>query len=181
MYSQSFLTTSVLGIGPLPMTASSSGERLSGFDNAEFSVEPAPYWLSLGEEVRIKYNSTDTRPSVEKYKRVGVTGATANDYRWKVDDPIAPHILHYDEAKPLRLFYNNTIEFTTDGNYSVPTAYIRFLRKPATVNVLSTPVVSCDLSEHTHDEVVSLAVQLALENVEQPRLQSYLQEVNTME
>jgi len=36
MYSQSFLTTSVLGIGPAPTTASSSEERLSGFDKAEF-------------------------------------------------------------------------------------------------------------------------------------------------
>lgn len=34
MYSQSFLTTWDLGIGPLPTTASSSEERFSGFNKA---------------------------------------------------------------------------------------------------------------------------------------------------
>src|SRR3989344_7439607 len=36
MYTQSCLTTSVLGSGPFPTTASSSAERLRGFDRAEF-------------------------------------------------------------------------------------------------------------------------------------------------
>jgi hypothetical protein len=98
---------------------------------------------------------------------------------WKVEDPLGAHVLHYDEAKPLRLFYNSTIEFITDGNYSVVDAYIRYLKQPVTV-VLST-AISCDLAEHTHDEIVNLAIQLVLENIEQPRLQSYTQVVNTME
>jgi len=49
-----------------------------------------------------------------------------------------------------------------------------------------TPVVSMvptntDLPLHTHEEVVKLAVKMALENIEQPRYQTYLNEVNTME
>jgi hypothetical protein len=156
---------------------------VDGFSNSEF--DDIPYWLSLGEEVEIKYTSTNARPGVETYKRTGVTGATSNDYRWKIDDPTAAFILHYDEARPLRLFYDNTIEFITDGNYTVEEAYIRYLKEPATVVYSDTatypPRVDCDLAEFTHEEVVSLAVQLALENVEQPRLQSYSQAVNTME
>jgi hypothetical protein len=155
----------------------------NGFSNAVFLVEPALYWLSLGEEVKISYTSTNARPGVPAtIKRVGVTGITANDYRWKIDDPLAPHVLHYDEAKPLRLFYNNTIEFITDGNYSITEAYLRFIKQPKEVDVTATVgTADCDLAEHTHDEVVSLAIQLALENIEQPRLQSYTQEVNSME
>lgn len=149
----------------------------NGFTNALFTT--TPYWLSLGEEVDIHFIPSLTANKTPITKRVGVTSATANDYRWKLDDPTAAYILHYDEARPLRLFYNDTIEFITDGNYSVTNAYIRFLKKPTTVS-LST-LVSCDLPEHTHDEVVSLAVQMALENIEQPRLESYSQEVNTME
>jgi hypothetical protein len=139
----------------------------------------SPYWLSLGEEVDI--NFTPVNPSVVTPKRVGVTDATTNDYRYKLDDPTAEYLLHYDEAKPLRLFYNNTIEFITDGNYSIPYAYLRFLCKPATVDSIATPTVDCDLAEHTHDEIVMLAVQLSLENIEQPRLETYSQLVNTME
>jgi hypothetical protein len=150
-----------------------------GFDNAVFSVEPAPYWLSLGEEVRIRYTSTDTRAGAEAFKRVGVTGTTANDYKWKVDDPLAPHVLHYDEAKPLRLFYNDTIEFITDGTYSITEAYIRYIKQPLEVSLSGN--ISSDLPDQSHDEIVSLAVQLAIENIEQPRLQTYTQEVNSME
>ena len=151
----------------------------NGFGNALFDAPDGPYWLSLGEEVEIIFTSTNARPGVETRKRVGVTDSTSNDYRWKVDDPVAPHVLHYDEAKPLRLFYNDTIEFITDGNYTIDKAYIRFIKKPVEVS-LTTPT-DCDLAEVTHDEVVALAVQLALENVEQPRLQTYSQAVNTME
>jgi len=146
-----------------------------GFSGHLFDT--APYWLSLGEEVDITF--TPANPSLIMPRRVGVTGATANDYRWKLDDPTAAHILHYDEARPLRLFYNDTIEFITDGNYSVTNAYLRFLKKPTIVSL--TPVVNCDLAESTHDEIVALAVQLALENVEQPRTESFTQLVNTME
>jgi hypothetical protein len=148
---------------------------VNGFNNALFTT--TPYWLSLGEEVDITF--TPINPSLTMPKRVGVTEATANDYRWKLDDPMAGYILHYDEARPLRLFYNDTIEFITDGKYSVTNAYLRFLKKPTTVSL--TPAVNCDLAESTHDEVVALAVQMALENVEQPRADSFTQLVNTME
>jgi hypothetical protein len=141
-----------------------------GFANSEF--DDIPYWLSLGEEVDISI------PSSQTPKRVGVVDITSDDYRSKIDDPLSEHILHYDEAKPLRLFYNNTIEFITDGDYTVTNAYIRYIKQPVTV-LYST--VDCDLAEHTHDEIVGLAVQLALENIEQPRLQTYSQEINTME
>jgi hypothetical protein len=40
---------------------------------------------------------------------------------------------------------------------------------------------SFELPEHTHDEIVRLAVNMALENIEQPRYQSQSNEVATME
>jgi hypothetical protein len=151
----------------------------SALDSATFTT--TPYWLSLGEEVDIRFIPTTSAGATAITKRVGVTDVTANDYRWKVDDPTAAYILHYDEARPLRLFYNNTIEFITDGNYTIPYAYLRFLMKPTDVDSLSSPVVSCNLAEHTHDEIVAIAVQMALENIEGPRLEGYSQLVNTME
>jgi hypothetical protein len=145
------------------------------FNSSTFTT--TPYWLSLGEEVDIVF--TPDNPALSMPKRVGVTNITANDYKWKIDDPTAAFILHYDEARPLRLFYNNTIEFITDGNYSVTNAYLRFLKKPTVVSL--SLAVDCDLAEIVHDEVVSLAIQLALENIEQPRLNTNSQLVNTME
>lgn len=40
---------------------------------------------------------------------------------------------------------------------------------------------SCDLPEHTHDEIVKMAASMMLENIEQPRYQTHMNEVNTME
>jgi hypothetical protein len=45
----------------------------------------------------------------------------------------------------------------------------------------ATELGDCDLPEHTHDEVVRLAVNMALENIEQPRYQSHMNEIITME
>jgi hypothetical protein len=144
---------------------------VDGFSNAQFSGDA--YWLSLGEEVLI----TPTDGSISA-SRQGVTEITANDYRFEIDNPYSSFRLHYGVAKPLRLFYNNTIEFISDGTYEVTSAYIRYIKEPVTLVYNSA---NCDLAGHTHDEVVSLAVQLALENIEQPRLQTYSQEVSSME
>jgi hypothetical protein len=138
------------------------------------------YWLSLGEEVKIRYVPT-TYANINNAtttKRVGVVEVTSDSYRSKIDDPLCEYKLHYDDAKPLRLFYNNTIEFITDGTYDITEAYIRFIKQPAEIEY---DVTDCDLAEHTHDEIVNMAIQLALENIEQPRLQTYTQGINTME
>lgn len=141
----------------------------NGFSNTVFST--AAYWLSLGEEVELMMPGSNRIMA-------GVTEVTSDEYRAQLENPYSPHIEHYNQAKPLRLFYNNTIEFISDGTYSVINAYVRYIKAPLTV-VYST--VSCDLPEHTHDEIVSLSVRLALENIEQPRYQTYAQETAVME
>lgn len=198
----------------------------NGFSNAVFT--PAPYWLSLGEEVLLTLTGGSTT-------RQGVTEVTSDEYRAEIDNPYSSYKLHYNVAKPLRLFYNNTIEFISDGTYVVTSAYVRYIKEPAVVNrtgvtgvtsgnispgriyiaatagtitynsvvyavgstflgvegvttfvsggggTVNFVATDCDLPEQAHDEIVSLAVQMALENIEQPRYQSYTQNVATME
>jgi hypothetical protein len=33
---------------------------------------------------------------------------------------------HYEDAKPLRLMYQNNIELITDGNYEITSYYLRY-------------------------------------------------------
>jgi len=140
-----------------------------GFINSVFT--PDTYWLSLGEEV-------DITPTNGSSLRQGVTEVTSDEYRFEIDNPYSTFRLHYGNAKPLRLFYNDTIEFISDGGYTVDNAYVRYIKAPAMVDFATT---SCDLPEHTHDEIVIIGVRLVLENIEQPRLQSYSQNMATME
>jgi hypothetical protein len=136
-------------------------------------------WFILGEEVTISYNKLGTVGLTTK--KQGVTECTIDTYVSHLNDPYSEHILHYEEAKPLRLVYQNTIELVTDGNYTITNYHIRYLKKPATVSILSAPTVSCDLPEHTHDEIVKLAANMVLENIEQPRYKSHDVELNKVE
>ena len=163
-------------------------------------------------------------------KRVGVTEITSNNYYESLKDPYSEHILHYEEARPLRLFYNDEIEFVHDGTYDIFYAYIRYLQQPqriAIANDIATlsieagvtyevyggtsvtyngvtytvgetfvgvsgvpayteiggpdVVVTINLPQHTHSEVVNIAVDMLLENIEQPRHATFANQVNMME
>lgn len=237
------------------------------------------YWLALGEECLIGYNSiSDSTSSVasgdlivgqiykvitdsivhnsvsydigdyfvastttytgsggctlQSQKRTPITEATVDEYTKLIDNPYSSHILHYDDAHPLRLFYQDTVELIGDGNYGVVRYYLRYLKAPQTLNIstdvasgsiaagtlyevrnsdssyvtyngsnyyngqtflgvsgvatysesgTSTVHITIDMPVHTHDEIVKLAVNMTLENIEQPRYQTHMVEVGTME
>lgn len=112
-------------------------------------------------------------------RKQGITNCSVNTYRSHIDNPYSEHNLHYEEAKPLRLVYQRYIELVTDGNYGILSYHIRYLKEPGEVDYGTS--ADSDLPEHTHDEVVKLAANMALENVEQPRYQSHQIELNKVE
>jgi hypothetical protein len=131
------------------------------------------YWFALNEEVTIRTANGD--------KRVGVTEITQDEYTRKLEDPFSEHLLHYDTAKPLRLFMGTTgVTLIPATGYSIVGYHLTYLKKPATVQVTAT-AVDCDLPEHTHDEIVKMAANMMLENIEQPRYNTHMSEVVTME
>lgn len=113
------------------------------------------------------------------FSREGVKEVDVNHYTAWLSNPFSEHILHYEKAKPLRLFLGDTVELITDGNYQVLVYYLRYLKKPAVVSLVGN--IDCDLPEHTHDEIVKIAVNMALENIEHPRYQTHSREVSIME
>ena len=110
--------------------------------------------------------------------RVGVTECTIDEYRQKIDDPYSEHKLHYGLAKPLRLFNGSTVELISDGNYTIDDYIITYLIGPEVVDISGT---DCDLPDHTHIEIVKMTVDMMLENIESPRVQTHAKEVATME
>jgi len=170
---------------------------------------------------------------LQSQRRVPIKEATIDTYSSLLDNPYSDHILHYDEARPLRLFYQNTVELIGDGNYGVVRYYLRYLKAPQKIDIstdiatgsivagtvyevrgtagsstvtyngttynvgetftgvtgilnyaeanAATVHVTIDLPVHTHDEIVRLAVNMTLENIEQPRYQTHMVEVSTME
>ena len=111
--------------------------------------------------------------------RQGVTETTSNNYRQDIDNPYSEHVFENNKAKPLRLYRNTDVELITDGQYGITTYYIRYIKQPIEVNYSTG--TDCDLPEHVHDEVVKLAANMILENIESPRYQTHTIEVNRTE
>lgn len=193
--------------------------------NTALNEWPTDYWLTISEACLIyPTNGGETH-------RVGVVESTADELAFRLSDPLSEHILHYNTAKPLRLYTQNSVELITDGNYNVVMYYLTYLKKPQTIDVAnvasgsivagvtygiyntdssyvtydsenyytgdtfigvsgtttytpsgtSTVNTACNLPEHTHDEIVKLAASMMLENIEQPRYSTHMNEVGTME
>ena len=159
--------------------AGSVTDASSTFPNAVYADLPIEdsgvgfedYWLTIQEEAEITVNTVASR--------VGITECTFDEYVQKINDPYAEHKLHYATAKPLRLSRYDGTFLISDGSYTVTDYFLTYLKKPAEVAVGTA--VDCDLPEHTHDEIVKLATSMMLENIEQPRYQTYQNEVNTIE
>lgn len=83
-----------------------------------------------------------------------------------------------DYDKVLRLMYEDKAEIIP-ATYSTVTRYVlRYIKKPAVINKLSNPTVDCELSEHTHQEIVSMAIQIALEGIEAKRNNTFTPVIN---
>jgi hypothetical protein len=78
----------------------------------------------------------------------------------------------YDDAT------NFTILVDSDNYATLTNAIIQYLKKP---NVISA-LVNCDLPDHLHEEIVEVAVGLAIEEIENPqRYQTHSDKLKTVE
>lgn len=137
-----------------------------------------PYMYLVGEECTITYTDRLTGSSVNKIQPI--TECSANTYVAQAHDPLSPHRLHYNTASPLRLIKADYVELITDGTYSILNYIIRYIKEPTSFADLLT-TESPDFPNHVHPELVKLAVNAAIENIESPRVQSYPTKVAEME
>ena len=135
---------------------------------------PDDYLFTIGEEVLISFNKGANVITT----RQGVTEITFDRYTQEIDNNFSEYILYNNWARPLRLFYGPHVELITDGNYNILEYYLVYISKPTAIGLPST---NCNLPEQTHSEIVRLAVGMYLENIKDPRYQTYLNEINTME
>jgi len=160
-------------------------------DNGTLSSKPNCYTADLtdladenayrrlvGEECTITYTDRLTNQSVNLIQPI--TECTANNYVSQVHDPLSSHRLHYNTASPLRLIKGDTIELITDGTYAIYNYIIRYIKNPTSFVTLES-TESPDFPVHAHPEIVKIAVNIAIENIESPRSQSYPIKVAEME
>ena len=132
---------------------------------------PSTYLYPISLSATINYTLTN-RP------------ATANDPTKEVPVIITDNEKIYKFFKnPLKNNPEEGILATIDGGkiYYFPDkrsivvySNLTYLKKPAVVNVNSQPNINCDLPDHTHDEIVQMAIAKLLEKSENPRYQTKL-------
>lgn len=155
-----------------------------------YSVElPEDYTILLGDTVGIQ-PSDDYIDDCWKMdedgeyvvKKGDTIEATIETIDRQLSNSLSEHRLKYSTARPLRLIQGNKINLYTDGNYKVSEYTITYLSKPEYLdskNITNTEYTS--LPEHTHMEIVKMAVQLYLATKPMQHYSAYSSEVNNME
>ena len=82
-------------------------------------------------------------------------------------------------SSPLTVMRGNNIDVYTDDLFIVDKIRLTYIRRPAVVNLPTNR--SCDLPEHTHEEIVKIAVASILEAISDPRYATHSSEVQKME
>lgn len=152
----------------------------SEYTNAWKADLPADYLHALSHQVTIAWPVT-----LQTYSDSFPVKQISHDSLYKMlRDPFGPHVFDLDHAEPLLFYKENTgadgdIIMITDGTYDITALKLNYLRQPVTVDLGTT--TDCDLPSHTHAEIVKLAANMMLENIENPRYQTHSREVANME
>jgi len=142
--------------------------------NSYQATLPNDYMFTASEEVDIIYTNLS---NVSVTARMGVKQITSDTYRQEINDPMGDHILQYGWTAPLRMYQDNIVLLISDGQYTIPTYYLRYIKNPETVSLTN----DCDLASESHYEIVKMAVGLYLENTMNTRYSTYSNELQTME
>ena len=119
-------------------------------------------------------------------KRVSVTPTSYDRYNKIINDPfnspskdVVYRLDFYSESTTAAGVTTITprIELIGENNTAVTHYYLRYIKNPEVISADQ----NCELAEHTHKEIVRMAVLEALENTENPRYQSSKIELNEIE
>lgn len=88
--------------------------------------------------------------------------------------------------EPLYYILGTKIVYETEGDFTVQSSILTYIRKYAqmrygTQYISPTTDVQCELPEHTHHEILDIAISMMLENIESPRYQTNLNELTKIE
>lgn len=160
------------------------------YQNNEYSVIlPEDYVIFLGDKVGISPLPGETNDcwEVDEYDQYVVKygdtiEASVETLDRQLNNSLSEHLLKYCTARPLRITQGNEIHLYTDGNYHINEYTVTYLSKPKyfdSKEIKNEPYTS--LPEHTHMEIVKMAVQLYLATKPMQHYSVYSAEVQTME
>lgn len=140
--------------------------------NAVYVTLPTDHWFIIQERVDLTY--PDCRGNVTTSK-VRVVPIQHNDFDIIINDPFKKP----NEDKVLRLMSDGKVELIHASNHVINNYILRYLKEPQRIDYTNS--ISCELSEHIHQEVVDNAIDIAIEASEGKRLATFKSTLNTNE
>lgn len=157
-------------------------------DRNSYSVElPEDYVLLLGDTAGIQpsnlnecWETNERGEYIIKY--TDTLESTIETLDRQLGNSLSEHKLKYCQARPLKLIQDNNVILYTDGKYKVSEYEITYLAKPSKINSSNiTNLEYTDLPEHTHMEIVKMAIQIYLATKPMQHYNAYSNEIASME
>lgn len=157
-------------------------------DRNSYSVElPEDYVLLLGDTAGIQpsnlnecWETNERGEYIIKY--TDTLESTIETLDRQLGNSLSEHKLKYCQARPLKLIQDNNVILYTDGNYKISEYQITYLAKPSEINSSNiTNLEYTDLPEHTHMEIVKMAIQIYLATKPMQHYNAYSNEIASME
>lgn len=128
--------------------------------NARFVTLPLDHWFIIQERASITYedchgDDLTVNARIKPIQHV--------EFDVIIEDPFKKP----NKEKVLRLMENGRVELITDSTTTLNSYYLRYIKQPVRISI-STPT-NCELSDHTHQEIVDEAIKIALEGIEAKR------------
>lgn len=157
-------------------------------DRNSYSVElPEDYVLLLGDTAGIQpSNLNECWETNERgeyiIKHTDTLESTIETLDRQLGNSLSEHKLKYCQARPLKLIQDNNVILYTDGNYKISEYQITYLAKPSKIDSSNiTNLEYTDLPEHTHMEIVKMAIQIYLATKPMQHYNAYSNEIASME
>jgi phosphoribosyl-AMP cyclohydrolase len=144
-------------------------------DEALTTLSTRKYWFYTRGRARVvKSGCTSTYVSIRLYQHDDLDDVMLDPF----NKPIIDEVAGYFEAGDLYII--------TSSGTTIDRVKLSYVKKPIEVRygaAYPTPVsnIDCDLPEHTHKEIIQLAVTIALENIESKRLETQMALKQTIE
>lgn len=157
-------------------------------DRNSYSVElPEDYVLLLGDTAGIQpsnlnecWETNERGEYIIKY--TDTLESTIETLDRQLGNSLSEHKLKYCQARPLKLIQDNNVILYTDGNYKISEYQIAYLAKPSKIDSSNiTNLEYTDLPEHTHMEIVKMAIQIYLATKPMQHYNAYSNEIASME
>ncbi len=157
-------------------------------DRNSYSVElPEDYVLLLGDTAGIQpsnlnecWETNERGEYIIKY--TDTLESTIETLDRQLGNSLSEHKLKYCQARPLKLIQDNNVILYTDGNYKISEYQITYLAKPSKIDSSNiTNLEYTDLPEHTHMEIVKMAIQIYLATKPMQHYNTYSNEIASME